>query len=255
MTIQRPSSILITGASSGIGEALAHRYAASGVFLALSGRDETRLDRVAGRCRNLGALVERKALDVTDQPAMEAWIQSLDCRHPLELVFANAGVSTDTSGLPETADRAQRVLDINIRGVINTVLPVLPYMVERRAGQIALMSSLAGFRGLPSAPAYSASKAWVRSYAEGLRGRYATVGIDINVICPGFVQSRITDHNTYRMPFLMNAPKAAHIIEQGLIRNKPRIAFPFPMHAVVWLIQAMPPSWSDRFLSDLPLKE
>ena len=129
--MQRPSSILITGASSGIGEALAHRYAASGVFLALSGRDKTRLDRVAGHCRNLGALVETKALDVTDQPAMETWIQSLDTRHPLELVFANAGVSADTSGLPETADRAQRVLDINIRGVINTVLPVLPYMVER----------------------------------------------------------------------------------------------------------------------------
>ena len=237
------------------GEALAHRYAASGVFLALSGRDETRLNRVAGRCRYLGAWVETKALDVTNQPAMEAWIQGLDGRHTLELVFANAGVSADTSGLPKTADRAQRILDINIRGVVNTVLPVLPYMVERGAGQIALMSSLAGFRGLPSAPAYSASKAWVRSYAEGLRGRYATAGVDINVICPGFVKSRITDYNTYRMPFLMDAPKAARIIEHGLTRNKPRIAFPFPMHAMVWLIQAMPPSWSDRLLSDLPLKE
>ena len=135
------------------------------------------------------------------------------------------------------------------------MLPILPYMVERGAGQIALMSSLAGFRGLPSAPAYSASKAWVKSYAEGLRGKYAAAGIDINVICPGFVQSRITDHNTYRMPFLMDASKAARIIEHGLTRNKPRIAFPFPMHAMVWLIQAMPPSLSDRLLSGLPLKE
>ncbi len=255
MIIQKPTSILITGASSGIGEALAQRYAASGIFLALSGRDESRLDQVAGRCRKSGALVKTNVLDVTDQPAMETWIQNMNAHRPLELVIANAGVSADTSGLPETADRAQRVLDINIGGVLNTVIPVLPHMVERQAGQIVLMSSLAGFRGLPSAPAYSASKAWVRSYAEGLRGRYAREGVGINVICPGFVKSRITDHNSYRMPFFMDAPKAARIIERALSRNKPRIAFPFPMHAMVWLIQAMPPSWSDRLLSDLPLKE
>ena len=255
MIIKKPSSILITGASSGIGEALGQSYAASGVFLALSGRDQGRLDRVAVRCRELGALVETKTLDVTDQPAMETWILSLDSHHPLDLVIANAGVSADTSGLPDPVDRVQRLLDINIRGVINTVLPALPGMVERKTGQIALMSSLAGFRGLPSAPAYSASKAWVKSYAEGLRGRYATDGIGISVICPGFVRSRITDHNTYRMPFFMDATKAARIIKLGLSRNKPRIAFPFPMHAVVWLMQAIPPSWSDKLLSNLPLKE
>ena len=255
MPNQRFTSILITGASSGIGEALAERYAAPGVFLALSGRDQTRLDDVAERCRSRDAAVSAKVIDVTNQQAIDKWISGIDHDHPLDLVIANAGVSADTSGLPETADRAARVLEINVQGVLNTILPVLPLMQERKSGQVALMSSLAAFRGLPSAPAYSASKAWVRSYAEGLRGRYAPDGVGVSVICPGFVKSRITDHNTYKMPFFMDAPKAARIIEKGLSRNKSRIAFPYPMHFMVWLIQALPPSWSDRLLTDLPLKE
>ncbi len=255
MILQEPASILITGASSGVGEALAECYAASGIFLALSGRDKRRLEKVATRCRKLGAVIETRVVDVTDQPAMEAWIKNIDLHHPLELVIANAGVSADTSGRFERLDRAQRVLDVNVQGVLNTILPVLPKMVQRRAGQIAMISSLAGFHGLPSAPAYSASKAWVKSYAEALRGRYASEGVRINVICPGFVKSRITDHNTYKMPFLMDATEAAKIISKGLKRNKSRIAFPFPMHAMVWLIQTMPPSWSAKLLSGLPLKE
>jgi len=255
MPHRRYTSILITGASSGIGAALAAEYAAPDVFLALSGRNEDRLEEIADLCRQKGAEVASNIIDVTDQQGMEDWINEMDDHKSLDLVIANAGVSADTSGVQETADRAAKVLEINVQGVLNTILPIPPRMQERQSGQVALMSSLAGFRGLSSGPAYSASKAWVKSYAEGLRGRYGRDNVGVSVICPGFVKSRITDFNSYKMPFFMDAPKAAGIITKGLSRNRSRIAFPFPMHFLVWLMQAMPPSWSDRLLSDLPLKE
>ena len=253
--MRRYKSILITGASSGIGEALAERYAAPDIFLALSGRNRLRLEGVADKCRQYGAKVEPQVIDVTDQTAMKAWILSADTRHTLDLVIANAGVSAETTGRVETSEITQRLLDVNVQGVLNTVFPVLDQMLERNTGQVAFMSSLAGYRGLPSAPAYSASKAWAKSYAEGLRGKYAQAGIGISVICPGFVKSGITDHNTFVMPFLMDSAKAAKIIEKGLTRNKACISFPFPMNAAAWLMQTMPSSWSDRMLSYLPSKE
>lgn len=116
------------------------------------------------------------------------------------------------------------------------------------------MSSLAGFRGLPSAPAYGASKAAVRSWGEGLRGQLAPRNIAVNVICPGFVESRITDENDFPMPFLMEAERAAEIIARGLAKNRGRIAFPWQMYMAVWLFSALPVSWTEALASALPRK-
>jgi len=121
-------------------------------------------------------------------------------------------------------------------------------MKQRGRGQIAIVSSLAGFRGMPSAPAYSASKAAVKVYGEALRGELHEDGIGVTVVCPGFVKSRITDRNEFHMPFLMEADDAARIILRGLERNRARICFPWPMHAAAWLLGALPPAWTDSLL-------
>ena len=248
-------SILITGASSGIGEALAEAFAGPSIFLAISGRNSARLHTVAERCRSKGAEVSENMIDVTDQTAMKSWIEDIDTAHPLDLIIANAGVSPGTSGEAETAAQSRRMLEINVTGVFNTIDPILPKMIARQTGTIGLVSSLAGFRGLASAPGYGASKAWVRSYGEGLRGNLYSNGIDVSVICPGFVASRITDQNAFHMPFFMDTPKAARIIINGLTNNKARIAFPFPMYAMIWLLSTLPLWLTDGLFRRLPRKE
>jgi short-subunit dehydrogenase len=137
---------------------------------------------------------------------------------------------------------------------MNTVLPSLPGLRARRRGQIAIVSSLAGFRGLPGAPSYSASKAAVRVWGEALRGHLAPEGISVSVVCPGFVRSRMTAVNRFPMPFLMDAAPAAARIKRGLARNKARIAFPWQLTGFVWLLTALPPGLTDRFLRRLPQK-
>lgn len=127
-------------------------------------------------------------------------------------------------------------------------------MVARHFGQIALMSSLAGFRGWPGAPSYSASKGAVRFYGEALRGAVAHTGVKINVICPGFVRSRMTDQNDFPMPFFMEADKAACIIAKGLARNRGRIAFPWQMHFMSWFISILPDALAQKILKRFPEK-
>ena len=252
-----PQSILITGASSGIGEALALEYAAPGRTLWLSGRDSARLEAVAAACRDRGAVTEAHILDVTDRAEMENWLAFAEARAPLDLVVANAGISGGTSGTPgkgEGPHQTRRIFDINVTGLLNTVLPAIGPMRERGHGQIALMSSAASFRGMPGAPAYSASKAAIRAYGEALRGTLAPAGIRVSVICPGFVRSRMTDANRFRMPLLMDADRAAHIIRRGLERNRSRIAFPFPTYFTAWLMGTLPPGLTDPLFRKLPEK-
>lgn len=252
--MQQPRAILITGASSGIGEALALAYAAPGIFLALLGRDEPRLSAVAAACRQRGAEVSICAGDVTHGAGLAAFIQTVDRQHPLDLVIANAGTSAGTDGGGESAAQTRHVLGVNVDGVLNTVLPVLPRMVARGRGQIALMSSLAGFRGFPGSPTYCASKAMVRVWGEGLRPELAGSGVEVSVICPGFVTTRMTAVNQFRMPLLMSAERAAAIIKNGLARNKARIVFPWRLYFIVRLLTALPPALIDPLLARLPKK-
>ena len=249
-----PRAILITGASSGLGEALARAYAAPGVTLALTGRDGARLETCAATCRAAGARVVTATLDVTDSVALAAWIAATDDAAPLDLVIANAGVSGGTEGGDESDAQTRRIFAVNVEGVLNTVLPVIPRMRGRGRGQIALMASLAAFRGFPGAPAYSASKAAVKTWGEALRGGLRGDGIAVSVICPGFVRTPMTDANPYPMPLLMEAERAARIIRRGLAANRARIAFPWPSYALIWLLAALPPALADRLLGRLPEK-
>ncbi|MEM7221496.1 MAG: SDR family NAD(P)-dependent oxidoreductase [Pseudomonadota bacterium] len=252
--MKQPRSILITGASSGIGAALARAYAAPGITLHLGGRDEARLEAVVADCRAAGAEAASQIADTTDKAAMTGWIEAADESAPLDLVIANAGVSAGTGDHGEAPDQARRIFAINVDGVVNTALPTVARMAPRRRGQIALMSSLAGFRGLPGAPAYCASKAAVRVWGESLRGTLAPSGLQVSVICPGFVKSPMTDVNPFPMPFLMAADKAAERIKRGLARGRGRIAFPWPLAIAVWALSALPPGLTDFALRQLPEK-
>ncbi|PIW30219.1 MAG: short-chain dehydrogenase [Rhodospirillales bacterium CG15_BIG_FIL_POST_REV_8_21_14_020_66_15] len=249
MSLSHPTAVLITGGSSGIGRALALSYAGHGTAIHLSGRDKARVEAVAAECRERGAVAEGRVIDVTDAEAMVGWIADADARTPLDLVIANAGITNSTSGLPEGPERTRRILAVNIDGVVNTVLPALAAMDARDRGQVAIVASVAGFRGLPTSSAYSASKAAVKAWGEALRGERLTTGVRVNVICPGWVESRISENNRFDMPFLMTADRAAAAIRRGLARDTARIVFPWQMHMAVWLLAALPPAWTDPILN------
>lgn len=246
--MRNPKSILVTGASSGIGAALAREYAAPGTRLVLGGRDVRRLDRVAADCRRRGAETEASPVDVTDASFTADWIERADDIRPLDLVIANAGISSGTFGGDASLAQTRAIFATNVDGLVNTVHPAAGRMQSRGRGQIAIMSSLSGFRGLPTAPAYAASKAAARSYGEALRGSLHHHGVGVSVVCPGFVRTPMTDVNDFAMPMLMEAERAARIIRRGLARNRARIAFPLRLYALVWLLGALPPSWTDPLL-------
>ena len=246
-----PKTIMITGASSGIGEALAMHYARAGRTLCLTGRDASRLESVALTCRQQGATTETWIGDVSDADGLKQWIIDCDQRHRLNLVIANAGVALGSTTVEGLHQAAVDSFDINVRGVFNTVHPALEVMSERRPypvkdAQVALMSSIMGYAGMARAPAYSTSKAAVKHYGQALRGTFRGMGIGVSVICPGYVSTALTAKNTSRMPFLIPADKAADIIARGLARNKARITFPWQMVAIARLVINLPAFIIDR---------
>ncbi len=247
-------NILITGASSGIGAALALVYAEEKACLFLAGRNDNRLQHTAAQVIAKGGQAHVKVIDVTDSTAMRTWIEEVDHTHPLDLVIANAGISAGTGKGDESEEQNAAIFATNVHGVFNTLHPIIPRMKKRQAGQIAIMASLAGFFGIPGAPSYAASKAAVRVYGEGLRGDLAPHGVKLSVVCPGFVQTPMTDVNNFKMPFLMSADRAAQITKKGLEKNKARIAFPLRFAALIWLVAALPPAWTDALFAKLPKK-
>lgn len=248
-------NILITGASSGIGEALALYYAKlPQTVLFICGRNKKRLNSVAKQCRQLGAEVHTSVLDVTDKAKTAAWIKKCNDTAPLNLVFANAGVSTGA----ETEENIYNTFNTNIFGVLNTVTPAIEIYRQRKNTSkpriIAITASIAGYHGLASCPSYSASKACVKAYGEAMRLRLSAEGIQLNVICPGFVRSRITDKNTCPMPFFMEAENAAEIIADRINKNIGLIAFPWPMRLAAWIGAVLPNCVSNFIYSKIPYK-
>ncbi|MDR2901920.1 MAG: SDR family NAD(P)-dependent oxidoreductase [Lactobacillales bacterium] len=251
----RFSAIFITGASSGLGTALASDFAQKGVSLFLCGRNKARLEKTAAICRKKGAKVYLYTFDITNEKQTDAAVKKADKIKPLDLVIANAGISAGSFGKEEGSSSTRAIFQTNIIGVQNTVLSALEIFKPRRHGQIVLISSIAGFKALASCPAYSASKACVRVWGEALRGLYAPKGIKINVVCPGFIKTPLTDANTFYMPFMMSAAKAAGIIKKGIIKNKGLIDFPKIMSLPARFIAILPAFITDPVVKLFPKKE
>lgn len=249
-----PRHVLITGASSGIGAALAMEYARAGCRLTLSGRHPARLAEIAACCRAKGAVVTELVLDITDRLAAADRLCAIDDEVAFDLIVANAGISGGTYGGTESAEQVRAIFAANVDGVFNTVLPLLPRLEKRRRGQVALMASLAGHRGFPGAPAYCGSKAAIKVWGEGLRGQLAASNVEVTVILPGYIKTPMTDANDFPMPLLMPVERAAQLIRQRLEGNPARIAFPWPTAVVAWLIGALSPCLTDPLLQRLPKK-
>lgn len=252
-------TVLITGASSGIGRALALEYAAPDRCLLLVGRDEARLADITELCRTRGATVVAISLDVRDRKALAAWIAARDGETPIDLAIACAGIVSGTSAQrpldPGEAMRA--VLAVDLMGAVNTIEPALEAMRRRRRGHVALVGSLAGLRGFPSSPAYSMAKAAVHAYAEGIRPALRREGIAVSLIAPGFVTTPLNAELVAPQPLKVTAARAARIIRSGLDRRKPVIAFPFILYAGLRLLTLLPARFGDWLLDrpgvDVPL--
>ncbi len=222
---------VITGASSGLGAALATAYAGPQTALGLIGRNRERLDATATACRTAGATVESAAIDVADGPALAAWLTEFDRANPVELVIANAGTSAgpapDQPGEPAEATLKQ--LSTNLLGAVHTVAPLVPSMCARGRGRIVVIASIAAYRGLAYSPGYCASKAGVRAYGEALRAQLAPRGVGVTVVCPGFFGSPMTDRWQGPTPFLLSGEQAARRIKRGIDNGRRRISFPWPL--------------------------
>jgi short-subunit dehydrogenase len=225
------SVVTITGASSGLGAALARVYAGPQIALGLLGRDRHRLEATARACEAKGATVSAATIDVTKAAAMASWLCEFDRQHPVDLLVANAGTSSgpDPDSPSEGVEAVAHQVGVNLLGAINTVEPLLPALCSRRRGRVAVIASIAAYRGLPYSPGYCASKAGLRAYAEALRPRLEQREIGVTVVCPGFFDSPMTDRFDGPTPFLLSSDSAARIVKRGIDRGRRRVAFPLPL--------------------------
>lgn len=236
LTRRAPESIVITGASAGLGSALAQAYAAPGIRLGLIGRSEPRLRSIAEICRKAGATVEILVSDVNDASRLETSFRAWNAQAPIDLVIVNAGIfgGNGANGQMERLTAAEAQVRTNLLGLMATVDAVLPLMRERRQGTIALIGSLAGLQPLADAPAYSASKAGAMAYGEALREYLAPEGIRVSLIYPGHIDTAQVKGHVGALPHMWTPDAAARVIKRRLDRGRTSIAFPWQL---LWLIR------------------
>lgn len=241
-------TVLLTGASSGIGEGIALALAKKGAVLGLVARREDMLLDLAARCEAAGGTARVFACDVADAEALKnvAEMFRAEFRH-IDVLIANAGIGGNDA-LTRAYDPAsvKKLIDINLLGAVNSIYAVIGDMIERKSGHIVGISSLAGFRGLPKSAAYSASKAGMTAFFESVRLDHAKNGIDVTVIQPGFIKTPLTSGRANKMPFLMELGQAIPHFIRAIERKKRFAAFPWQLAAIVRLGKFMPASLYDR---------
>jgi short-subunit dehydrogenase len=241
--------VVITGASSGLGAALAGQFAGTGCALSLFGRDVGRLSAVADACRPTAGTVETFNLDVTDTAAMAAALREIDARLPIDILIANAGLGGSEVLAPPTGEPpelARRIAEVNLIGVLNTVAPLTAAMTSRGRGHVVIIGSMAGGQGLAESPVYSASKAAVRVYGEGLRRLLAPRGVRVTVVVPGFITTPMSQSLPMRRPFEWTVERAAARIIGGIERNEAEIIFPWQLRSTGRVIGWLPRRLRDR---------
>jgi len=237
--------VFITGASSGIGEALARHYAAQGATLGLLAR---RQDHLAALKRSLSTPVETYSCDVRDLKAVrDAAVDFMTRQGVPDVVVGNAGVSHGTlTEYAEDAETFRHILDINVMGLVHTFHPFVGPMRSRGSGALVGIASVAGYRGLPGASAYSASKAAAIRYCEALRVELHGCGVQVTTICPGYIATPMTQKNPYPMPFIIPADEFARRCVRDIAAGKTYSVIPWQMGLVAKLLVAMPNFLFDR---------
>lgn len=240
--------VLLTGASSGIGEGIAIAIAAKGARVGLLARRRDLLESLAKRCVEAGGEAVALEADVTDAAAIGAAADDLRGKFgPIDILIANAGIGGNNAETRDLAPEAvKKVIGINLLGAANAVHAVLPGMLERGSGQLVAISSLAGFRGVPKSAAYSASKAGMTAFFESVRLDVQHRGIDVTIIQPGFIKTPLTSGRESRMPFIMELDDSIPHFLKAIERKKKFSAFPWQLAAVVRLGKIMPAFVYDR---------
>lgn len=210
----------LIGASEGLGRALAEIMSDAGADLILSARSEERLREVAG---GLSRPARIFPVDVSDTENVRAVAASIG---PIDGVVFLAGVYWPMAATEWTADEAETMVDVNLMGAMRVLGATVPDMVQRNAGHIVLTGSLSGFRGLPGAIGYSASKAGIMSLAETMKSDLKRTGVEVQVVNPGFIRTRLTDKNTFNMPFIMSPEDAARVMFEHMNSRKFKRSFP-----------------------------
>jgi hypothetical protein len=247
-------NVFLTGASSGLGEALARHYAAQGATLGLFARRADALARIAQATGS--ATVHTYAGDVRDAEALRAAAADfMRLRGVPDIVIANAGVSRGVlTDHAEDVAVFRDVLETNVLGMVHTFVPFVAAMRARRAGALVGIASIAGFRGLPGSGAYSASKAAAIAYLESLRVELRGSGVDVITVCPGYIATPMTARNPYRMPFLMRAETAARRIVRAIAHRRRFYVLPWPMAVAGRALRMLPRGVYDRLFAKAPHK-
>lgn len=253
----RGKTILLTGASSGIGEALAVALAKKGAVIGLLARRKELLYKLCAKCEKVGGTARVFECDVTDEDALVAAADDLihEFGH-IDILIANAGVggnNAETRALQPLA--VKKVIDINLMGAVNAVHAVLPRMLKRGSGHIVAISSLAGFRGLPKSAAYSASKAGMTAFFESVRLDVKHLGVDVTIIQPGFIKTPLTSGREAQMPFLMELHNAIPRFIKAIEKRKRFAAFPWQLATVVRAGKFMPSWLYDRIAGRASYRE
>ncbi|MGE5087855.1 MAG: SDR family oxidoreductase [Candidatus Levyibacteriota bacterium] len=247
-------NVFITGASSGIGEALVRHYAATGANLGLFARRKAELERVAAGIAP--ARVATWTGDVRDAGALaRAAAEFLRRFGTPDIVIANAGVSRGTvTDFAEDMSAFAEVIGTNVLGIVHTFQPFMAAMRAARRGALVGIASVAGFRGLPGSGAYSASKAAAIGYLESLRVELRGSGVAVVTVCPGYIATPMTAGNPYRMPFLMRPEVAARRIANAIERRRRFYVLPWQMAVVGRVFRALPRPLYDRVLARVKVK-
>lgn len=240
--------VFLTGASSGIGEALALAIAKRGATLGLAARRRELLDDLADRCRRFEVKVRVFPLDVTDEEALYEAAEEMRAEFGrIDILIANAGIGgNDEETRAYTPRAVRKVIDTNLIGAVNAVHAVAPQMAERGSGHLVAVSSLAGFRGLPKSAAYSASKAGMTAFFESVRLDLKHSGVDVTIIQPGFIKTPLTSGRTNKMPFLMELDDAIPLFLKAIEKKKKFAAFPWQLATIVRAGKIMPAWLYDR---------